>query len=249
MPAVVISVEAARVENTIPFDYFTSEVALEEPLIGSTDQNIPIDNNCTESEPYSGMAGGCRDHDNIGDESDERDTIPTGSRWWRAATDLERFDLGTSHVAEYEWEDGHDADAGGEDEASPTDDGSTQNVADWGHSRFHPTNSDVEGYKGEDGDNADADEKEDASQPDDGSMQKVEHWGNSTRECKGWIVYFRPVNTIMAKQMQRQSIYPRRRLYCNNWHHLKDKHIWRECSIRYIAIAERYNVAFGRDKA
>jgi len=47
-PAMVISVEAARVDNAILLDYLTSEVALEEPEIGSTDQNIPIDNNCTD---------------------------------------------------------------------------------------------------------------------------------------------------------------------------------------------------------
>jgi len=40
-PAVVISVEAAPVDNAIPLDYFTSEVALEEPEIGSTDPKHP----------------------------------------------------------------------------------------------------------------------------------------------------------------------------------------------------------------
>jgi len=47
-PAVVISVEAAHVENAILLDYWASKVALEEPEIGSTDPNIPIDNNCTD---------------------------------------------------------------------------------------------------------------------------------------------------------------------------------------------------------
>jgi len=36
-PAVVISVEAARVDNAILLDILTSEVALEEPGNGSTD--------------------------------------------------------------------------------------------------------------------------------------------------------------------------------------------------------------------
>jgi hypothetical protein len=36
-PAVVISVEAARVDNAILLDYLTSEVALEHPEIGRTD--------------------------------------------------------------------------------------------------------------------------------------------------------------------------------------------------------------------
>jgi len=44
-PAVVIGVEAARVDNAILLDYLNSEVGLEEPEIGSTDSNIPIDNN------------------------------------------------------------------------------------------------------------------------------------------------------------------------------------------------------------
>jgi len=44
-PAMVISVEAARVDNAILLDYLTSKVTLEEPEIGSTDPNNPIDNN------------------------------------------------------------------------------------------------------------------------------------------------------------------------------------------------------------
>lgn len=41
----VISLEAVRVDNTILLDYLTSEVALENPEIGSIVPNIPIDNN------------------------------------------------------------------------------------------------------------------------------------------------------------------------------------------------------------
>jgi hypothetical protein len=48
MPAVGISMEAARVDNGILFDSLASEVALEQPEIGITDRNIPLDNNCTE---------------------------------------------------------------------------------------------------------------------------------------------------------------------------------------------------------
>jgi len=59
-PAAVISTEAARVENAILLDYLTSEVALEEPEIGSNDPNIPIDNNCTDDEMHFGMPGGLR---------------------------------------------------------------------------------------------------------------------------------------------------------------------------------------------
>jgi len=130
-PAVVISVEAARVDNAILLDYLTSEVALEEPEIGSTDPNIPIDNNCTDDELHFGTPGGSGDFE---DEGDESDFSPTASRWRRAATELERFDLGTSDVDGYEGEAGDDADADEEDEASQADDGSTQNVEDWGHS-------------------------------------------------------------------------------------------------------------------
>ena len=44
-PAVVTSVEAVHVEHAIHLDYLASEVALEEPEIGSTDPNIPKENN------------------------------------------------------------------------------------------------------------------------------------------------------------------------------------------------------------
>jgi len=62
MPAKVISVEAARGHNAILLDYLTSKVALEEPEIGSTDPNIPIDNNCMDDELHFGMQGGSRDY-------------------------------------------------------------------------------------------------------------------------------------------------------------------------------------------
>ena len=45
-----------------------------------------------------------------------------------------RPDLGPSDVDGYEGEDGDDADADEEEEPSQTDNGSTQNVEDWGHS-------------------------------------------------------------------------------------------------------------------
>jgi len=47
-----------------------------------------------------------------------------------------RTDLGPSDVDGYEGEDGDDADADADEEveASQADDGSTQNVEDWGHS-------------------------------------------------------------------------------------------------------------------
>jgi hypothetical protein len=41
MPAMVISMESACVDNAILLEYLASEVALEEPDIESTDRNIP----------------------------------------------------------------------------------------------------------------------------------------------------------------------------------------------------------------
>jgi len=79
-PALVISVEAARVDNAILLDYLPSEVALEEAEIGSTDPNILIDKNCTDDELDFGMPGGSGDYEDEGDESDNRDAIPTASR-------------------------------------------------------------------------------------------------------------------------------------------------------------------------
>jgi len=110
-PAVVISVEAARVDNAILLDYLASEVALEEAAIGSPDPNIPIDNNCTDDELHFAMQGGSGDYEDKDDDSDMRDSIPTTSRRWRPATELEIMDLGTSDVDGYEGEDGDDADA------------------------------------------------------------------------------------------------------------------------------------------
>jgi hypothetical protein len=76
-PAGVISVEAALVDNAILLEYLTSEVALEESEIGSTEPNIPIDNNYLDDELPFGMPGACWDCE---DEGDERDPIPTDSR-------------------------------------------------------------------------------------------------------------------------------------------------------------------------
>jgi len=60
-PAVVISMEAAHVDNDILLENLASEVVLEEPEIGSTDPTILLDNNCTDDELHIGMPGGCRD--------------------------------------------------------------------------------------------------------------------------------------------------------------------------------------------
>jgi hypothetical protein len=110
MPAVVNSVDAAPVDNAILLDHLASEVAREEPEIGSTDPNIPIDNNWTDDELHFGMPGRGRDCHNEGNESDNHDAIPTASRRPRPATEPERFDLRTSVVDGYEGEDYDDED-------------------------------------------------------------------------------------------------------------------------------------------
>jgi len=130
MPAEVISVEAVRVDNAILLDYLTSKDVLEEPEIGSTDPNIPIDNDRTDDKVHFGIPGGSGDYADEGDECDTRDAILTASRRQRPATELEMFDLGTRDVDGYEGDDGDDADADEEEEASLADDGSTQNVED-----------------------------------------------------------------------------------------------------------------------
>jgi len=129
-PAVVISVEAARVDNAILLDYLPSEEALEEPEIGSTDPHIPIDSNCTDGELQFRMPEGSRDYKDQGDERDVCNDIPTTNWRRRAETELQRFDLGPSDVEGYECEDGDDADADEEDEASQSNDGSMKNVKD-----------------------------------------------------------------------------------------------------------------------
>jgi len=88
----VISTEAGSVDNAILLDYLTSKVALEEPEIGSTDPNIPIDNNCTDDELHFRMPGGSGDYTDEGDKCDEHDAIGTASRPRRPATELKRFD-------------------------------------------------------------------------------------------------------------------------------------------------------------
>jgi hypothetical protein len=98
MPAMVISVDTARVDNHILLDYLTSEVALEEPGIGSTDPNITIDNNYTDDELQIGMPGAGGDSAGEGDEKDQHEAIPTARQRRCPATGLEIFDLGTRDV-------------------------------------------------------------------------------------------------------------------------------------------------------
>jgi hypothetical protein len=112
----------------------TSEFALEEHEIRSTDPNIPIDNNCTDDELHFGMPGASGEYKDEVDECDYRDAFPTSSRRCWSATQPEWFDLRTFHVDGYEGEVGNDADADAnadvdeEGESSQAHDGSKQNV-------------------------------------------------------------------------------------------------------------------------
>ena len=126
--AVVSRAEAAPVNSAIHLDYLTSNVALEEPEIGSTDPNIPIDNSCTDDELHIRMPGCSGDHGEMGDESYEPDAIPNASLWRWAATALEGFDLGTGDVDRFEGEGGADVDADDKEDGSQADDESTQNL-------------------------------------------------------------------------------------------------------------------------
>jgi len=127
------------------------------------------------------------DYEDVGDESDERDAIPTASWWRQAATELEKFHLWISDVAGYHGKDGDKADAVEEEEALRGDDGSKQKVETSKHSRT----SNADGYADENCD--DAVEQEEPSQAEDGSTQNVEEWGHSTWKCQEWTVYFRAV--------------------------------------------------------
>jgi hypothetical protein len=80
MPAMVTSVEAVRVEHGILLDYFTSQVVLAGPEIGSSDQNIAIDVNWKAEKLHFILPGCIGEYEGEGDESDDHDTIPTASR-------------------------------------------------------------------------------------------------------------------------------------------------------------------------
>jgi len=174
MHAIVTSVEAQSVDNANLLDYVTSEVAREEPEIESTDPNILRDNNCSDDEMHFRGPGGHRDHEVEGNEGNIRDAIPTASLRRKPVTKLKKFDMKTSDVNGYEGKDGDYVDADDVREALQGNDGSTQNVEYWGHSRFDLGTNDVDGYECDDGDDADADVEEEASQVDDWSKQNVE---------------------------------------------------------------------------
>jgi len=60
-PAMVVTVEAAGVDNGILLDYFTAKVALEDSEIGSIDPHILMVNNCMYDELHFGIPDDSRD--------------------------------------------------------------------------------------------------------------------------------------------------------------------------------------------
>jgi len=126
-PAMVISEEAAHIDNAILLDYFTSEVALETD-IGSAGPNIPMDNNCMGDKLHFGLTGGIAEYKDDGDQSDQRDGNPTTSQLRWAMTELQRIDLETRDIDGCEGDDGDNAEADVQEEASRAHDWSTQNV-------------------------------------------------------------------------------------------------------------------------
>ena len=99
--------------------------------------------------------------------------------------------------------------------------------------------NDLDRYEGEDGNDADVDEEEEVSQADDRLTQNVEDWEHSTRECEDWTVYFRPVKYNDGEANATASDVSEVTTVFSKWQLLKAKHIWGECGIRYIAIAEK----------
>jgi hypothetical protein len=122
------------VDNSILLDYLTCEVALEEPEIGSTNTNIPLDIHCMADELMFQMPGGSGDSEDDSRESDTCDAFPTTSQRQHATTELERFWLETSDVDGCGGDHGNEADENENIEASHAIDVSMQNMEDSGHS-------------------------------------------------------------------------------------------------------------------
>jgi len=169
-PTVVISMEAVRVDNAIHHDHLASEVALEEPDIGSTDPNIPIDNNCMDDELHFGMPGAAGITKMkvmkvtiampfpppAGNDGPRRNS--TGLAWQPVMWTGMRVRMATMRMWMQMRRKKHSK--------------SMMNQRGMWRTDLGP--GDVDGYEGEDGDDADADEEEVASRADDGSTQNVE---------------------------------------------------------------------------
>jgi hypothetical protein len=129
---VVITVEAASVENSSLLDYLTSNVEPEDPEFRRTDPNIQIDNNCMDDQLHIGMLERSGNHEEEGDECDEHDAISTANTSQWPTTELDKIDQGTIGHDGYEGEHANDADEDAHEvqDASQADDGSTQNLED-----------------------------------------------------------------------------------------------------------------------
>jgi hypothetical protein len=97
-PTMVIRMHAAHADYAILLDYWTTEAAVEEAEIGSTDQNIPIVKHCTDDQLHFAMPRGSREYEDEGDKSNEHDAIPNASRAGHHITELDWCNLGTSDV-------------------------------------------------------------------------------------------------------------------------------------------------------
>jgi hypothetical protein len=110
IPAEVIRTEAVHIDNAILLDYLTSNVALEEAMIESSDPYILLYNHYPDDMLHFGLPCGSKDWDNESDTIDESYAIPTTCwrRW--AETEFQKFELRTCDVNRYESDNGCNAD-------------------------------------------------------------------------------------------------------------------------------------------
>jgi len=130
MPAVVISMKAACVDNAILLNYLTSERTLEEPEIGRTGTNILIDITCMDNEQHFRMPGDSGDCEDEGDDRNKRIAIPTTCWRRQPITKLNSIDQYTGTIDGYESDNGDNAEANEEEDLLQVDDRSTQNSKD-----------------------------------------------------------------------------------------------------------------------
>jgi len=117
LTAMMINVEAARIDNAILRDYMPSKAALEDHGIGRADAKIAINNHCMEVELYFSMPGVSGEYNGDREASNERVAIITANRQQWAVTEPDRFELGTSELNKYDSEEADNADANVADNA------------------------------------------------------------------------------------------------------------------------------------
>ena len=132
MPAMVLIVDSAQVDNAILPNYVALQVMLEEPYIGSTDPIILIHDYVQDDELKFRVPGGSRDYKDEDYECETCEALPTASRQRQPPTELERFHLGNRDIDGYDDKDGDstDADADEEEAALQADNRSMYNVED-----------------------------------------------------------------------------------------------------------------------